>query len=156
MDHGGNPLAPGPAVPVAPFRPLDAAWFLAAVAGHPFYVPVCVLALASMTPFWIDQGFNTGRPQPLAFCALLACVFLLRLGLWRALLGRLGRPVPQRPALFFARAHKPALFTLPLTLFWGFLPQEGNAVGLLLLPLCVLASLAVGPLVLRRSLRTRA
>ena len=129
---------------------MDAAVFLAAVAGHPFFFLVAYFVSAAVPGVYIETATNEGHPNLLFFLPLLALLYFLRYGAWLLKRRLAHRPTPEEALARFARAHKPALFSLPVTAFLSVAPVEGNAFGFVVLPLLLLLSLVIGVMIWRR------
>lgn len=151
-----------------PFSPPSRAgrllWTLAAAVGYPpAFLAAYFLDLA--VPYGtIAHETNVTQPVIPVLAMLLAAVVWLRYRLWRVLRRRLrpdaapqaagqsttaaGRQAGPQAASDawdrFCLAHRPAALCLPLTLPLCVLPMEGNAFGLLVLPLLLALTLSIG------------
>jgi hypothetical protein len=136
---------------------------LAAAVGYPpAFLAAYFLDLA--VPYGtIAHETNVTQPVIPVLAVLLAAVVWLRYRLWRVLRRRL-RPdaaLQARQTAIdagpqagpqaatdawdrFCLAHRPAALCLPLTLPLCVLPMEGNAFGLLVLPLLLALTLSIG------------
>lgn len=147
-----------------PSRASRLLWILAASVGYP---PAFLLAyfLDLAVPFGtIARETNVTQPVFPILAMLLAAVVWLRYRLWRVLRRRLRRDAAPQAAGQpttdagpqagphtasdawdrFCLAHRPAALCLPLTLPLCVLPMEGNAFGLLVLPLLLTLTLSIG------------
>lgn len=131
-------------------RPVVALLVAAAAVGYPPAFLVAYFFALAAPYFSTERGVNVTAPFLPLFLPLLAVLLAARYGLWRLLRRWFRGAAGDDAASFFLLAHRPALFSLPITAALCFLDMEGNVFGFLVLPILLLLCLTIGVWVQRR------
>ncbi|WP_428562527.1 MAG: hypothetical protein ACP59X_21635 [Solidesulfovibrio sp. DCME] len=130
-------------------------WLAATAIGYPPAFLVGYMLDAGLPFGAIPQGTNVTLPIFPILWAILALLAYARFRLWRLLRRWLRHDTGQDAWARFCLAHRPAALCLPLTLPLCFVPMEGNAFGLLIVPVLLLLTLTIGVWVQIRLWRRR-
>jgi len=111
------------------------------------YPPAFVVSyfLAIKTPgLTVDSGVNSFSIVLIFFIPLLFMVLALCYWLWRCLRGWIKGDIAKDSWRIFLKAHRSCLYIFPFTTLISCIEMEGNAFGLLILPILLIMSLIIG------------
>jgi hypothetical protein len=117
---------------------------IASVIGYP---PAFVVSyfLAIATPgLTVDSGVNSFSLVLVFFISLLFTILALRYWLWKCLRGWIRGDLSKDSWRIFLRAHRSCLYIFPFTVLISCIEMEGNAFGILILPILLIMSLIIG------------
>jgi hypothetical protein len=117
---------------------------IASVIGYP---PSFVISyiLAIKTPgLTVDSGVNSFSIVLIFFIPLLFIFLALRYWLWLCLRGWVKGDIAKDSWRMFLKAHRSCLYIFPFTVLISCIEMEGNAFGILILPILLIMSLIIG------------
>ena len=117
---------------------------IASAIGYP---PAFVFSyfLAIKTPgFTVDSGVNSFSIVLIFFIPLLFIILALRYWIWRCLRSWIKGDISKYSWRIFLKAHQSCLYIFPFTALISCIEMEGNAFGILILPILLIMSLIIG------------
>lgn len=117
------------------------------IAGTTGYPPAFILSYIfaiQITGFTISRGVNSFSIVLMFFIPLLFVVLISRYLLWICLRTWIRGNVAKNSFILFLKAHRSCVYTFPFTLLVSSVEMEGNAFGILILPILLIMCLIVG------------